>query len=60
MAKAQKSLKQVSPGRDSYKRGVPAGNFRDRNLVAVNPAREQFEPTPAEPVRQHYKMAGGC
>jgi len=36
------------------------GKFVSRDLRAVNPKREQFEPTPAEPVRQHFKMAGGC
>ena len=33
--------------------------FHDRNLAAVDPLKEQFEPTDAEPVRQHFKMAGG-
>ena len=42
-----------------YKNGVP-GKFVDRNLMAVNPKTMQFEPTPAEPVRAKYKMAGGC
>ena len=42
-----------------YRNGVP-GKFNARNLAAVNPKSEQFEPTPAEPVRQRYKMAGGC
>ena len=36
------------------------GRFVDRDLCKVNPAKTQFEPTPAEPVRQRYKMAGGC
>ena len=35
------------------------GKFVDRNLVPVKTA-EQFVPTPAEPVRLRYKMAGGC
>ena len=33
--------------------------FVERNLVPVNPLREQFEPTPANPVRAHFRMAGG-
>jgi len=33
--------------------------FQDRDLKAVNPKTNQFEPTAAEPVRQHFKMAGG-
>lgn len=36
------------------------GKFVSRNLVGVNPKKEQFEPTGAEPVRQRFKMAGGC
>lgn len=36
------------------------GKFVDRNLAAINPLKEQFEPSGAEPVRQHFKMAGGC
>lgn len=36
------------------------GRFVDRNLMKVNPRKEQFEPTAAEPVRQHAKMAGAC
>ena len=36
------------------------GKFVDRNLLKTNPKKQQFEPTAAEPVRQHHKMAGGC
>ncbi len=36
------------------------GKFVDRDLSKVNPIKEQFEPTGSEPVRQHFKMAGGC
>lgn len=36
------------------------GKFVDRNLMGVNPLKEQFEPTDAQPVPQRYKMAGGC
>lgn len=31
----------------------------DRKLAGVNPRKEQFEPTPAAPIRQHVRMAGG-
>jgi len=34
--------------------------FKDLALMKVNPKKEQFEPTAAEPMRQRYKMAGGC
>jgi small ligand-binding sensory domain FIST len=36
------------------------GKFVDRNLMGVNPSKEQFEPTDANPVRQHKRMAGDC
>lgn len=42
-----------------YRKGVP-GNFVSRDLRGVDPKTTQFEPTAAEPVRQRYKMAGGC
>jgi hypothetical protein len=35
------------------------GKFVDRNLVPMKTAAA-FVPTPAEPVRMRYKMAGGC
>lgn len=37
-----------------------APHLNQQDLMKINPLREQFEPTPQEPVRQHYKMAGGC
>ncbi len=36
------------------------GRFVDRDLCKVNPLKEQFEPTAAEPVSQHKRMAGAC
>lgn len=33
--------------------------LQERNLLATDPKKEQFAPTPAEPVRQRYRMAGG-
>ena len=32
--------------------------FIDRNLMNVNPMKEQFEPTEAQPIRQRARMAG--
>ena len=29
-----------------------------KNLIDVNPLKEQFEPTEAQPIRQHARMAG--
>ena len=42
----------------SRKANDEGGKFVDRNLVPVKTA-EAFVPTPAEPVRMRYKMAGG-
>ncbi len=38
------------------------GKFVDRNLTGVKgfAAQNQFAPTPAVPVRQRFKMGGGC
>ncbi len=57
--KASKSS-QKSPAPRMPKGNDEGGRFVDRNLMKVNPLREQFEPTKAEPVPQLYKMAGGC
>lgn len=60
MARQTKSPSKVRSGSDTYKRGVPSGAFRDRNLVQVNPKTEQFAPSEKEPVRSRYRMGGGC
>lgn len=36
------------------------GKFVSRPLMNISPVKEQFAPTDAEPVRQRFKMAGGC
>lgn len=53
--------KQVkSPAKPAQKKiSDEGGCFVDRNLIPVKTA-EQFVPTPAEPMRMRYKMAGGC
>lgn len=56
MPKSSKS----APGRKAAKAGPVPSKFVDRDLCAVNPLKEQFEPTPAFPVPQRYKMAGGA
>jgi hypothetical protein len=53
------SAKKAAGRNEMYRAGVP-NTYMDRNLMATNPLKEQFEPTPAEPVRQHAKMAGAC
>lgn len=57
--KAKSSPKQAKAPR------MPQGNdesgrFVARDLKTINPLREQFAPTDAEPVRQRFKMGGGC
>lgn len=39
-------------------RGEAREKYRDRNLMPVSPLKQQFEPTPAEAVNQHKRMAG--
>lgn len=54
-----KYLKQKSSGKRQYQAsGEAKEKFKDRDLSKVNPLDQQFEPTDAEPVRQHQKMAG--
>lgn len=54
-------LKQSKPVPSPFpKANDEGGKFVSRNLLPVNPKQQQFEPTPAEPVRLRYKMAGGC
>ena len=53
MAKSKQSTK-LSKGNDE------GGRFVSRDLAKIDPKKQQFEPTPAEPVRQHAKMAGAC
>lgn len=62
MVKQKKSSSPKSAKSPEYggKANDEGGRFVDRDLQAVNPLKEQFEPTDAEPVRQHIKMAGGC
>lgn len=52
MSKTQKSCPPVGT------KSTPSNQFKDRNLVPVNPLKQQFEPTPANAVRQHKIMAG--
>lgn len=63
MAKQSKSPRPAPSNKGGaeggYANGVPT-KFVSRDLRGVNPLREQFEPSGAEPVRQRYKMAGGC
>lgn len=53
-----KSSKMPSPSMP--KGNSEGGKYVDRNLMKVNPRKEQFAPTLAEPVNQHKKMAGAC
>lgn len=58
---AKYSKQSASKGsKDSGKAKIEAGSFKDRDLAATNPIKEQFEPTDADPVNQHKRMAGTC
>lgn len=52
--KTSKSYRTHSKALDAK---VPS-KFKDHNLMNVNPLDKQFEPTDANPVRQHVQMAG--
>ena len=52
MAKQQKSPPPVKDREGAC--------FKDTKPQGVNPLKQQFEPTPSAPMRQHFKMAGGC
>lgn len=56
-SKAEKSVPGV--GSRKVTASMPERQHTDRDLCNVNPLNEQFEPTDADPVRQHHKMAGG-
>jgi len=55
MSKSLKQAKSPIKGANDER-----GRYVDRPLMKVNPKREQFVPTPAEPVSQHKRMAGAC
>lgn len=59
MAKAMSSKQNPRPF-PKKDEGYLHNKVVDRNLVPVNPLKQQFEPTERAPVRQHFKMAGGC
>lgn len=52
-------MPKKSPQQPAKAAATPAG-YKDRDLCGTNPLKEQFEPTEASPVPQHYKMAGGA
>lgn len=55
MAQRQKSVKPAFRGANDE-----GGRFVSRDLRAISPKKQQFEPTTAEPVRQRAKMGGAC
>ena len=49
------------PGGLRTREEVGAGqHFEDRDLMRGKVPKDQFAPSEAEPVRQRYKMGGGC
>ena len=57
--RASKSSGNSSKGSGGYGQ-VNYGSFHDRNLAAMSPEKAQnaLQPTPAEPVNMHKRMAG--
>lgn len=58
--KTQKSYPKNASGAFGRRANDEQGRFVDRDLAAISPLKQQFEPTEAEPVSQHKKMAGAC
>jgi hypothetical protein len=55
-----KSAKSAAPKAAGKKTEPGAGqHFEDYKLMPIR-SEQQFVPTPAEPVRMRFKMAGGC
>ena len=54
-----KSSGSPSPQKSPSTPAAPT-TYHDRALAGMSPLKEQFEPTEAMPVPQHYKMAGGA
>ena len=51
---------QKAPSYPQAPAGPTPTKVVNRNLIATSPNREQFEPKEGQPVRAHYKMAGGA
>jgi hypothetical protein len=56
MAKSVKSAPKVAGKKTEPSAGQ---HFEDYKLMPIK-SEQQFVPTPAEPVRMRFKMAGGC
>lgn len=54
-----KSKTQPSFRHKDFRTPKAPTKFKSRNLAAISPNKEQFEPTEGMPVPQHHKMAGG-
>ena len=60
MAKSSKGKSPTIPkAREHMKSPCVPETFKQHNLWGTSPMKEQFAPTDACPVPQHYKMAGG-
>jgi len=58
MGKSQKSAARSVPAGKGTEAGA-GRHFEDYKLMPIR-SEKQFVPTPAEPVRMRFKMAGGC
>jgi len=55
----QKPAKTTKPPQGPSVRHPADKSGKSSNISGVNPMSQQFEPTDAEPVRQHHRMAQG-
>jgi hypothetical protein len=57
---AYRGSKSKSSGTGAGYRSPSYGEFKDRNLAGMSPEKAQnsLQPTPAEPVNMHKRMAG--
>lgn len=50
----------AKPSKSKTPKSCSPSAYKPHDLAKINPLKQQFEPTPACPVPQHYKMAGGA
>ena len=61
MSKQAKGRSAGAGGQCCFPKGNFKGDtFQNVPVAKTDPKKQQFEPTDAEPVRQRFKMAGGC
>ena len=58
MSNTKSTKRSAKPNAPSNPKPAQTRTLVDRNLAATSPNTEQFEPTEANPVRQHARMGG--